>query len=94
MSDPPDDAVDVHTWFGLSYTSHLVLNRTLLQSMPDEWQRRFTTLMDEMDEALDPPAVRYMVRAVDDRGRFVRDPIPHYNRGRTVWRTGQQEAGS
>ena len=61
MRTPPD----VHAWFGLSYANYLVLPRSVLQSMPDEWQRRFTSLMDEMNDAfghLDWP--RYDVRAL------------------------------
>jgi hypothetical protein len=39
---------EVHTWFSLSYSNYAVLPRTLLQSMPDEWQYRFVALMDEL----------------------------------------------
>lgn len=41
----------IHKHFGLSYTNYLVLPRTLLQSMPDEWQTKFVGLLKEMDEA-------------------------------------------
>jgi hypothetical protein len=41
----------VQTWFDLSYSSYLVVNRTLLQSMPVEWQRRFVTAMEELQDA-------------------------------------------
>lgn len=43
---PHSDAV--HTWFGLSYSNYAVLPRTLLQSMPDEWQKRFVALLEEL----------------------------------------------
>lgn len=46
VTDPGD--ADVTTWFGLSYSNYLVVPRTLLQSMPDGWQYRFTALMDEL----------------------------------------------
>ncbi len=52
LTDPPvpdDDAV--HRWFGLSYANYLVLPRTLLQSMPAEWQRRFVGCLEELDAA-------------------------------------------
>lgn len=77
--------VDVHAWFGLTYANYLVVPRSVLQSMPDEWQHRFTALMGEVHEAfghLDYPA-SYDVKAKDQDGRFQRDAIPHYNRGRT-----------
>lgn len=48
----------VHEWFGLSYANYAVLHRTLLQSMPAEWQGRFVQCMRELDDAyahLDAP---------------------------------------
>jgi hypothetical protein len=79
--------LDVHTYFGLTYSNYLVLHRTLLQSMPDAWQDRFTQLMQEIDHCitvagLEVPAV-CTVHWRDDQKRFVADPIPHYNKGRT-----------
>lgn len=75
---------DVHAWFGLTYANYLVVPRSVLQSMPEDWQHRFTSLMNEVDESfghLDWPD--YRVLAVGANGKFRRDPIPHYNRGRT-----------
>lgn len=46
-----DDDEPVHEWFGLSYANYAVLHRTLLQSMPAEWQRRFVACMAELDSA-------------------------------------------
>jgi hypothetical protein len=46
-----DPRPDVHTYFGLSYSTYLVLHRTFLQSMPDEWQCQFVALMEEADAA-------------------------------------------
>jgi len=42
---------DVHTSFGLSYSNYLVVERTLLQSMPPDWQHQFVTLMDQLNAA-------------------------------------------
>lgn len=74
----------VHGWFGLTYANYLVLPRTLLQSMPDEWQGRFVACLEELDAAfahLDH--ADYAVQARDPlTGRYIADPIPHYNRGR------------
>lgn len=76
---------DVHAWFGLSYASYLCVNRSLLQSMPPNWQHAFVKLMDELWAYFpDVREPRYTVHARDDRGRFIRDPIPNYNRGRTL----------
>jgi hypothetical protein len=55
----------IHKHFGLSYSNYLVLPRTLLQSMPDEWQTKFVGLLKEMDEAFEhvPQAEAYKVEA-------------------------------
>lgn len=42
---------DIHQYFGLSYSTYLVAHRTLLQSMPAEWQRRFVRMLREFDDA-------------------------------------------
>jgi hypothetical protein len=62
------DAPDIHTWFGLTYSNYLVLPRTLLQSMPDAWQRRFTGLLGEIGDAFAevPQAQAYKVEAAEE----------------------------
>jgi hypothetical protein len=58
----------VHTYFGLSYASHEVLPRVLLQSMPIEWQRRWVACMEEYRAAfreVEGLAPGYKVDAVD-----------------------------
>jgi hypothetical protein len=80
----PEHARGVHAWFGLTYANYLVVPRSVLQSMPEDWQHRLTALLGEMQDSfghLDWPD--YSVRAVGERGRYRRDPIPGYNRGRT-----------
>jgi hypothetical protein len=73
---------DINDWFELTYANYLVLNRAVLQSMPKEWQHKFVALLDELHEStvssnLESPG-RYRVHVVDTRGRYARDPIPHY----------------
>ena len=43
---PQGDAI--HTWFSLSYSNYAVLPRTLLQSMPERWQKQFVQLLEEL----------------------------------------------
>lgn len=76
---------DIHGWFGLTYANYLVLPRALLQSMPGEWQERMVACLQELDDhfAEMPHAPGYRVQAVDWNGRYVKDPAPHYDRGRT-----------
>lgn len=40
---------DIHTYFGLSYANYLVIPRSVLQSMPEEWQLKFVKLLEELD---------------------------------------------
>lgn len=56
----------VHVMFGLSYANYYVAPRTLLQSMPREWQERFAALIDEMETRFAgiPRADCYAVTAV------------------------------
>lgn len=58
----------IGAWFGLSYANYLVVPRTVLQSMPDEWQERFVACLQEIDGTfpdLDLPSynVRCLKRA-------------------------------
>jgi hypothetical protein len=71
----------IHTWFGLSYANYLVLPRTVLQSMPQDWQERFVALLGEVNAACDAAGVvlpRYHVQPVDRTGRYVKERLPHY----------------
>lgn len=68
MAEP----IDIHTWFSLTYANYLVLPRSVLQSMPEEWQHRFTAIVDEAQAAfahLDWPA--YTVRALKREREFI-----------------------
>ncbi|WP_175795957.1 hypothetical protein [Burkholderia anthina] len=69
----------MHEWFGLTYASYLVIPRTLLQGMPEEWQAKFAALLDECRETYDSSRIadNYRVNLVDG-GRFVRDPLRDY----------------
>lgn len=55
-------------YFGLAYVNYLVLPRTLLQSMPDDWQHQLTALLRQLDDAFDhvPKADRYIVRPAEE----------------------------
>ena len=75
----------IHDWFELSYGNYLILQRSLLQSMPDEWQKDFVRLLDEFGDIYDnlpdlPPD--YLVRGKSYGGKFIRDPYSNYERGR------------
>jgi|GEM_PF-5420987 len=75
----------IHNWFSLTYANYLVLHRTQLQSMPEDWQQRFVKCLEQLHEAFEgmPTVDGYRVQAVNSEGKFTKDPMPHYNRGRT-----------
>lgn len=80
-----NDTEAIHTWFSLTYSNYLVLPRSVLQSMPDKWQKEFVECLEELENKfghLEWPE-RYDIRARNEAGRYIKDPIPHYNRGRT-----------
>lgn len=43
--------MDIHTWFNLTYANYLVVPRSVLQSMPEDWQHRFVACLREMEDA-------------------------------------------
>ncbi len=81
---PLDGREAIHEWFELSYAQYLTIPRSVLQSMPDEWQGRFVRCLRELDDAIDwrPEEGRYWVCLKDERGRYIRDPLMDYERGR------------
>lgn len=88
----------VHEWFGLTYAQYLTIPRSVLQSMPLAWQKRFVKCLEDLDEAIDwrPETGTYRVRLfeivegfneeeqefVSDWGRELDDPLQDYERGR------------
>lgn len=66
MSNTTDGPI--HTWFSLSYSNYLVIPRTLLQSMPAEWQERMVACLTEMQGAFEhvPQAEVYEVKAATE----------------------------
>ncbi|MFD3638253.1 hypothetical protein [Streptomyces griseus] len=41
----------IHGWFSLSYSNYLVLHRSLMQSMPADWQERMVSCLNELRDA-------------------------------------------
>lgn len=75
----------VHEWFDLSYSNYLVLPRSVMQSMPIEWQRRMVACLQEIGDAsvhLEDMPPAYRVQATTFGGKFMRDPYADYERGR------------
>ena len=76
----------VHHFFGLTYAAYLVLPRSVMKSMPDEWQNKFVDLIEELNESyselFDEAGIdEYMVKAKKN-GKFCKDVFMEYDRGR------------
>lgn len=67
----------IHEWFGLTYASYLVLPRTLMEHMPEEWQEKMKALLDEATEIWEHDD-KYTVLLRDKKGKFKDDPLRHY----------------
>lgn len=89
----PDETEPTHLHFGLSYSTHLVLPRTLLQSMPPEWQRAFVHLLDQYEAAFrhveQPPG--YSVEAAEEHEACDLDEAQLKRAGITVDQYGGEE---
>jgi hypothetical protein len=87
----------IHDWFELTYAQYLTIPRSVLQSMPVEWQRRFVRCLEQLDDAIDwRPASHQQYRVTlhqpnEDRrdsdedeywGPARPDPLGDYQRGR------------
>lgn len=83
------DPEPMHEFFELSYASYLVIPRTLLQSISPETQQK---LRDALDAAAAeerehrghcwPGDARITVQLRNEKGRFIKDPLADYERGR------------
>ena len=71
---------DVNEWFELTYAQYLTIPRSILESMPTEWQAKFVALLEQLDDTVRwrPPSGRYWVRLKDGQGRYVHDPLMNY----------------
>jgi len=75
MSDKRGQGYDrLWGWFGLSYASFLVLPRVLMHEMPDEWQDKMTSLLEEFDKTFpNQPEIGTTVRATKN-GKLIEMP--------------------
>jgi hypothetical protein len=67
----------IHGWFSLSYASYLVMPRSVLQAMPQEWQVQFVAMLDELQEKYGHliDTLEYAVKRTDVKGP---DPLANY----------------
>lgn len=70
MPEPATHPTDgpIQDWFSLSYSNYQVIPRTLMQSMPIEWQQRMVACLEELREAFGhvPQSEVYKVEAATE----------------------------
>lgn len=90
---PLESGDHIHEWFELTYAQYLTIPRSILQSMPASWQKKFVQLLEELDETYDwrPQKGTYRVQLYDivqntdgenEWGSPQDDPLMDYERGR------------
>lgn len=69
-----------HHWFGLTYSSYLVLPRSILEALPLDLQERMIAVIDEARDLLDTDQIgdNYSVQLRGEKGRFLKDPFANY----------------
>lgn len=72
----------IQDFFELSYANYLAIPRSVLQSMPDEWQKDFVKLLDQLDETFDWRREGCWVQFRNCKGKFMKDELVDYQRGR------------
>lgn len=75
---PPFCEQDIQGWFALSYSSYLVLPRSLLQIMPAPWQHEFVELLEQARDKYPAEHSTYAVFKRGEDGRFTKDPLAKY----------------
>jgi len=70
----------IHDWFSLTYSSYLILPRSILQAMPQDWQRKVLRLIEEVEDTLEYEGsdYEYMVKRRIGNGQFSSDPLANY----------------
>lgn len=56
----------IHGWFGLTYANFLVIHRARLQSMPLDWQKQFTDLLEDLNAAYPDGGPDFEIKTVRD----------------------------
>ncbi|MEN4908948.1 hypothetical protein [Rahnella bonaserana] len=68
---------DLHTWFGLSYSSFLVMPRVAMMQMPEKWKEQMSELLHQYDETINTSAFGVhscFVTVKDKNNKFMKMP--------------------
>lgn len=73
---------NINEWFSLTRANFLIMPRVLMEQMPEEWQHKFTKLLDEYGDTYPSlPDFEYDVR-LRENGRLAKMPeyLTNYRR--------------
>lgn len=65
---------DLWLWFGASHSAWLTLPRSLMHSMPDDWQKQMAGLLDQWDAAWNTAHLPAPYVSARDGAKFTRWP--------------------
>lgn len=72
-----DHRKDLHGWFGLSYSTFIVIPRVATQLMPESWQMRMAELLHQYGDTINTSAFGVKgctVRMIDADGKMMKTP--------------------
>lgn len=78
---------DMEEFWGLSKAQYLTIPRSVIQEMPKEWQDKFATLLNELDNTIDwrPKTSTYWCMLRDNQtGKYKTDPLYEYRHGNSL----------
>lgn len=82
---PCSEYTDIHHWFGLSYSSYMVLPRSVLEAMPVEWQKKMLELIEEIENTFDLSDAPGTYTVLARKGnKFIQDSYRNYRRPRKL----------
>ncbi len=75
----------INNFFGLAYTNYYVIQRSILQAMPKEWQENFVNIIKEMESFIDFKDIprEFRVQACKN-GKFIKDNFAIYRNSEKI----------
>ncbi len=71
-------------WSSTNHTNYLIIQRSLLQSMPLEWQNKLITMLQEMAETFGNKSNGDFKLSRISEGAYIKDPLADHGRGKRI----------
>lgn len=87
---------EIHGWFELTYAQYLTIPRSVMEAMPDKWQKRMVACLNELGDTFDwlPGEGRYWVELRGANGRYAPDRLREYRHPDGAYIEGLRRATS